>query len=98
MHAQDSPLPSLKMVSADTPLFVDPIKFVWVYQESASPFMWHNHDPALVACPNGDVLATWFSTIEETGRESAIVQVSLSLFIEYSFLMELIRLMCHRHL
>lgn len=41
--------------------------------EEKEPFLHHNHDPALAACPNGDVFATWFSTITEPGRESGLV-------------------------
>ncbi len=31
-----------------------------------------NHDTALCVCPNGDVLATWYTTKSESGRELAI--------------------------
>jgi hypothetical protein len=33
----------------------------------------HNHDPALVDCPNGDLLAIWYSCLTEAGRELTIV-------------------------
>ena len=32
-------------------------------------FTRHNHSPGLVECPNGDLLATWFSCISEPGPE-----------------------------
>jgi formylglycine-generating enzyme len=33
----------------------------------------HNHCPALTVCPNGDLLAIWYSTRREPGRELGIV-------------------------
>jgi hypothetical protein len=33
----------------------------------------HNHDPALVDCPNGDLLAIWYSCRNEPGRELTIL-------------------------
>jgi hypothetical protein len=33
----------------------------------------HNHDPALVDCPNGDLLAIWYSCRTEPGRELTIL-------------------------
>lgn len=32
----------------------------------------HNHDPALTGTPSGDLLAIWFTTWEECGREAAL--------------------------
>jgi hypothetical protein len=32
----------------------------------------HNHGPCVVACPNGDLLAGWFSTVTEGGREPVV--------------------------
>lgn len=32
----------------------------------------HNHDPAIAALPNGDLLVIWYTTMQETGRELAI--------------------------
>jgi formylglycine-generating enzyme required for sulfatase activity len=32
----------------------------------------HNHDPALSTTPSGDLIAIWFTTWEECGREAAI--------------------------
>jgi len=32
-------------------------------------FARHNHSPGLVECPNGDLLATWFSCVSEPGPE-----------------------------
>jgi len=35
-------------------------------------FSRHNHVPALVECPNGDLLAAWYSCVEEPGREVSL--------------------------
>jgi sulfatase modifying factor 1 len=34
-------------------------------------FSAHNHFAACCVCPNGDVLAVWYSTVQESGRECA---------------------------
>jgi hypothetical protein len=36
-------------------------------------FSKHNHDPALVDCPNGDLLAVWYSCVSEPGRELGLL-------------------------
>ncbi|MDE0025001.1 MAG: hypothetical protein OXP69_11385 [Spirochaetaceae bacterium] len=36
-------------------------------------FSTHNHDPAICQCPNGDLLAIWYSCVEEPGRELGIL-------------------------
>ena len=41
-------------------------------KESWGPlFSQHNHYAAVVVCPNGDVLAAWYTTVSEEGRELA---------------------------
>ena len=38
--------------------------------DSAGPlFSRHNHSPAITECPNGDLLAVWFSCVDEGGSE-----------------------------
>ncbi len=32
-------------------------------------FSWHNHSPAITECPNGDLLAVWYSCVDEAGTE-----------------------------
>ena len=44
---------------------------------SGTPFYSHNHQPAITWCPNGDLLAIWFSTDEEKGRELAVLSSRL---------------------
>ena len=57
-----------------TPYFHGPRKYVKIPAESYGPlFSTHNHDPALVECPNGDLLAIWYSCVQEPGRELGIV-------------------------
>ena len=52
------------------PYFRGPRRFVHVPSDSYGPrFSVHNHVPAIVACPNGDLLAVWYSCINEVGRE-----------------------------
>ncbi len=57
----------------DTPYFEGPQRFVKIPPGSTGPlFSEHNHCPALCACPNGDLLAIWYTTVTEPGRELAI--------------------------
>lgn len=53
-------------------VFLEPIPFVRKPAGSDVPFYPHNHCPAVTWCANGDLLAVWFSTISEFGREMAI--------------------------
>jgi formylglycine-generating enzyme required for sulfatase activity len=56
------------------PYFRGPIKYVKIAPDSFGPmFSTHNHDPALVECPNGDLLAIWYSCVQEPGRELKLV-------------------------
>jgi formylglycine-generating enzyme required for sulfatase activity len=56
------------------PYFKGPRVFVKVAPNSAGPlFSHHNHDPAIVECPNGDLLAIWYTCVDEPGRELGIV-------------------------
>jgi len=57
----------------DVPYFSGPVRFVDVPPGSDGPlFDDHNHQPAICVCPNGDLLAIWYSTIREQGRELAV--------------------------
>ena len=59
--------------NADEPYFAGPIPFVHVPPESNGPlFSRHNHCPSITWCDNGDLLAVWFSTNTERGREMTI--------------------------
>lgn len=52
------------------PFFSGPKPFVIVPENSCGPlFSAHNHSPSIAECPNGDLLAVWYSCVEETGSE-----------------------------
>lgn len=54
----------------DTALFEKPIPFVRIPEGSNGPlFSAHNHVPAIVECPNGDMFTAWYSCVTERGRE-----------------------------
>lgn len=53
--------------------FKEPIPYVLKPTDTTTPFYGHNHCPALTWCANGDLLAIWFSTDEEAGREMTIL-------------------------
>ncbi|MBN2315799.1 MAG: SUMF1/EgtB/PvdO family nonheme iron enzyme [Sedimentisphaerales bacterium] len=56
------------------PYFKGPIEYVKIIPGSDGPmYSKHNHDPALVDCPNGDLLAIWYSCRNEPGRELTIL-------------------------
>lgn len=55
------------------PLFRGPIEFVKIEEGSNGPlYSQHNHCPAITACPNGDLLAVWYTTPSEPARELAV--------------------------
>ena len=50
----------------------------WPGDGNALPFKDHNHEPTIVACPNGDFVANWYSTnCGEDGRCVGLVQARL---------------------
>jgi hypothetical protein len=58
----------------EKPYFKGPIEYVKIPPGSEGPmYSGHNHDPALADCPNGDLLAIWYSCRTEAGRELGIV-------------------------
>ena len=61
-----------KWKTVSTPYFGDIIQFV--RQDKATIRMYgHNHQPDICWCPNGDLLAVWFSTDDERTREMKVV-------------------------
>jgi formylglycine-generating enzyme required for sulfatase activity len=57
----------------EKPYFKGPRLYVRIPPNSNGPlFSNHNHDPAIVECPNGDLLAIWYTCEEEDGRELAV--------------------------
>ncbi len=69
---------SWSLPNQDKPVFEEPIVFVNredLDEELAG--LTHNHHPDICWCPNGDMLAVWFSTRSEIGREMRIVSSRL---------------------
>jgi formylglycine-generating enzyme required for sulfatase activity len=55
------------------PVFRTPKTFTHIPDDANGPlYITHNHQPSLTDCPNGDLLATWFTTVTEQGREMVI--------------------------
>lgn len=65
------------------PFFRGPRQYVLIPPGSNGPlFSQHNHQPAITACPNGDLLAIWYSTNSEPGRELGVVASRLRRGVE----------------
>jgi formylglycine-generating enzyme required for sulfatase activity len=59
-------------VTADAPFFDGPKPFVRIPEGAVGPvFISQNHSPSITECPNGDLLAVWFSTLGETDLTTA---------------------------
>ena len=74
LHQQNVEQRDRELVSKDpspqTPYFRGPLRFVNIPKEQIGPvFAAHNHGPGIVACPNGDILAVWYSCVSERSRE-----------------------------
>jgi formylglycine-generating enzyme required for sulfatase activity len=70
---QHTPPDLAKGPNPNRPYFKGPRNYVKVPANSFGPlFSRHNHNSAIVECPNGDLLATWFTTYSERGREMAL--------------------------
>jgi sulfatase modifying factor 1 len=70
---QNMPADITKGPDPDKPYFNGPRLFVKIPKDATGPlFGYHNHFIAVTDCPNGDLLAAWFSCIEERGRELGI--------------------------
>ena len=60
-------------VDMSRPFFGEPVPLLHIPIDARGPlFHKHNHDPGLTACPNGDLLAIWYTTEGESARELAI--------------------------
>ncbi len=58
---------------AAVPHFHGPRQFVKIAKGAKGPlFDWHNHDTGLAECPNGDLLAIWYTCGREQGRELSV--------------------------
>lgn len=70
---QPKPAPEAPVADASRPYFAGPRIYVKIPPGSEGPlFSRHNHDPAIVQCPNGDLLAIWYTCRTEAGRELAL--------------------------
>ena len=66
----DQSIPKLQPASPDIPVFSGPKPFVKIPPDSFGPlFSGHNHSPGIAECPNGDLLAVWYSCVDEAGTE-----------------------------
>ncbi|MHC4338316.1 MAG: formylglycine-generating enzyme family protein [Planctomycetota bacterium] len=67
---QRNPIAALAGPDPKVPYFEGPKPFVVIPPAWAGPvFALHNHDPAIVECPNGDLIACWYSCLAEKNRE-----------------------------
>jgi hypothetical protein len=56
--------------ATEAPFFSGPKPYVKIPPSSFGPlFSWHNHSPGIAECPNGDLLAVWYSCVNEPGTE-----------------------------
>ena len=70
---QDRPDDITQGPDPDIPYFKGPRKYVKIPEGSTGPlYSKHNHDPAITRCPNGDILAIWYTCFREPGRELAL--------------------------
>lgn len=74
LHAQNVSQKRAKYAAPNPkPYFRSPRIYVKIPPDSMGPlFSKHNHDPAIVECPNGDLLAIWYTCMDEPGRELGI--------------------------
>ncbi len=55
------------------PYFVGPRRYLKIAPDAYGPlYGFHNHVPGIAACPNGDLLAIWYTCVRERGRELAL--------------------------
>jgi len=72
LHAREvsQSLAKIAAVSDTEPLFEGPNAYVKIPEASFGPlFFRHNHSPSITECPNGDLLAVWYSCANEDGAE-----------------------------
>ncbi len=63
---------------SERPFFQGPRRFVRIPPNSHGPlYSHHNHDTAIAECPNGDLLAIWYTCEQERGREVAVASARL---------------------
>ncbi|MFA6272850.1 MAG: SUMF1/EgtB/PvdO family nonheme iron enzyme, partial [Patescibacteria group bacterium] len=66
----DQSLAKIQALAVDMPFFAGPNPYVKMQTNAAGPlFIDHNHSPGITECPNGDLLAVWYSCVDEGGSE-----------------------------
>jgi sulfatase modifying factor 1 len=74
---QDAPIDG-QGPDPNKPYFRGPRNYVKIPEPSYGPlYHRHNHCPGVVECPNGDLLAVWYTTVTERGREVAVAMSRL---------------------
>lgn len=73
LYAQDVSQSAHVPRAKAAPYFFGPAPFVKLEVDDSRYFFSHNHGPSVVECPNGDLLAAWFSCPRESGREMSIL-------------------------
>ena len=58
---------------SERPIFLEPISYVIPPESKGIPFYAHNHQPAITWTEDGKLLAVWFSTDAEAGREMVVL-------------------------
>lgn len=72
-QVSQSPSAWTSPVNMTEPYFSEPIYFQKIPSGSEGPlYSQHNHCPDITPLPNGDLFATWYTTITEQGRELAV--------------------------
>ncbi|MHC4637239.1 MAG: SUMF1/EgtB/PvdO family nonheme iron enzyme [Planctomycetota bacterium] len=70
---QSIPKDITKGPDPDKPYFKGPRIYIKIDKGAIGPlFYLHNHCPTIVNCPNGDLMAIWFTTSTESGRELVV--------------------------
>lgn len=72
LHARDVQQKTVEVTKApqDVAVFLGPKPYVKIPKESVGPlYFTHNHSPSITECPNGDLLAVWYSCADESGAE-----------------------------
>jgi len=70
---QDVPVDVDQGPDPDKPYFSGPNLFVKIPPDATGPLYGrHNHFTAIAECPNGDLLAAWFTCMDEMGRELGV--------------------------
>ncbi|SDS91794.1 Formylglycine-generating enzyme, required for sulfatase activity, contains SUMF1/FGE domain [Mucilaginibacter mallensis] len=64
-------------VPSTMPYFSTPQQYFTLPSPLRGPFYSHDHEPAITYCPNGDLLAIFFSCVSETGREMTVLSCRL---------------------